>query len=225
MAKLVLFGTGRGAAVAHRYFAKDSEHQVCAFAVEKEYLSAAEFRDLPVVAFETVEAKYSPDHYQFFVPLGSQELNKLRARKYDACKAKGYRLASYVNSSIFAGDELSVGENCFILENNSINFDVTIGNNVTIWSSNQIGDRSTISDHCWITSNVCIAGDVKVMPFSFLGINASISNNVIIAEENFIGANSLITKSTAAKEVYLTGATAKAAFPSDKFVAMLKGVL
>lgn len=221
MAKVVIFGTGRGADVAYRYMTKDSEHQVCGFTAEVEYLTQIEFKGLPVVDFNVVQEQFSPADYQLFVPLGSQEMNKLRYRKYLACKEKGYSLASYVSSTIQFGDELDVGENCFILENNSINFDVKIGNNVTIWSANQIGDNSVIEDNCWITSHVCMAGAVTIKAFSFIGINTSISNGVTVAEENFIGANALITKNTQPKEVYVTAATAKAAFKSDKFYSML----
>ncbi len=223
MLKVVIFGTGRGASVAHRYLSKDSDYQVCAFTVEKQFLNCDEYRGLPVVDFDQVQVLFPPDQFKLFVPLGSQNLNRLRYDKYMACKEKGYTLASYVSSTIQFGDELEVGENCFILENNSINFDVKIGNNVTIWSSNQIGDQSIVSDHCWITSNVCMAGHVKIMPFSFIGINASISNDVIIGEENFIGANSLITKSTGPKEVFLNNQTAKAPLTSDRFISMLSG--
>lgn len=221
MAKVVIFGAGRGADIAHRYMTKDSNHQVCAFTVEKEYFQHSEFKGLPVVDFSDVEKHYPASEFQLFVPLGSQEMNKLRYRKFMACKEKGYTLASYISSTIQFGNELEVGENCLILQNNSINFDVKIGNNVTIWSANQIGDNSMIGDHCWITSHVCMAGEVTIKPFTFVGINASISNGVTIGEENFIGANALITKSTQPKEVYVTAQTPKAAFPSDKFYSML----
>ncbi len=221
MANVVIFGTGKGASVAHRYLAKDSDHKVCAFAVEKNYLSANEFKDLPVIDFDQIENEYPPDQFQFFIPLGSQNMNKLRYEKYKNCKNKGYTCISYVSSTIQFKDELAIGENCFVLENNSINFDVKIGNNVTIWSANQIGDRSVISDNCWISSNVSIASDVIIKPFTFVGINASISNDVTIGEENFIGANALITKNTTSKDVYLVGQTEKAAFTSDKFALIL----
>ncbi len=86
MAKVVIFGTGRGADVAHRYMTKDSNHQVCAFTVEKEFRKQSQFKDLPVVDFSELEKHYPPSEYQLFVPLGSQEMNKLRFRKYMACK-------------------------------------------------------------------------------------------------------------------------------------------
>jgi len=220
MARVVIFGTGRGATVAYKYLTKDSQHEVCAFTVESEFLEKSEFNNLPVTDFHSIQSTYPPDQFQLFVPLGSQELNKLRYRKFRACKDKGYKLASYVSSTIPFANDLEIGENCFILENNTINFDVKIGDNVTIWSGNQIGDCSIVSDHCWITSHVCMAGQVTIMPFCFIGINASISNGVTVAESNFIGANALITKSTAPQEVYLVSQTPKAAFASDKFVSM-----
>ncbi len=223
MANVIIFGTGRGASVAHRYLSKDSEHKVCAFAVEKEYIGSGTFCHLPVVDFSQVENLYPPAEFRMFVALGNQDMNKLRYRKYTECKEKGFELISYVSSTIPFKADLEIGENCFILENNTINFDVKIGNNVTIWSANQIGDLSVIEDHCWITSHVCLAGGVTVKSFSFLGINCSVSNGVTIAEENFIGANALITKSTDKKEVFVVPPTPKAAFPSDRFVSMLKG--
>lgn len=207
--------------MALRYLLKDSDHKVCAFTVEKSYLNSNKFRNLPVIEFSHIENEYPPDQFRLFIPLGSQNMNKLRYEKYKSCKKKGYDCISYVSSTIQFKDELDIGENCFVLENNSINFDVKIGNNVTIWSANQIGDRSVISDHCWISSHVSIASDVIIKPFTFVGINASISNDVTIAEENFIGANALITKNTVSKDVYLVGQTEKAALTSDKFTLML----
>jgi sugar O-acyltransferase (sialic acid O-acetyltransferase NeuD family) len=222
MAKVIIFGTGRGADVAYRYLQKDSDHEVGGFTVEPDYLDAETFRGLPVVDFNRVQEYFSPDVYKMFVPLGFQRLNKLRFEKYTAAKDKGYGFISYVSSTIPFQDDLQIGENCFILQNNSINFDVKIGNNVIIWSGNQIGDESVIGDHCWLSSQVCISGNVTIEPFTFVGINATISNNVTIAEENFIGANALITKNTSRQAVHIVEGTAKAPFSSARFIRMLE---
>jgi sugar O-acyltransferase (sialic acid O-acetyltransferase NeuD family) len=221
MAKIVIFGAGRGADIAHRYISKDTDHSVSGFTVDDHCFDANEFKGLPVVKFSDAEKMFPSCEFKMFAPLGSQNMNKLRYEKFKACKEKGYELISYVSSTIPFASDLDIGENCFILENNSINFDVKIGDNVTIWSGNQIGDNSIVFEHCWISSHVCIAGSVIIKPFTFVGINASISNNVIVEEENFIGANALITKNTAVKDVYIVAQTPKAAFPSDKFSSML----
>lgn len=221
MAKVVIFGAGIAAGVAYRYFTKDSEHQICAFTVERQYRREESLYDLPIVDFDALADIFPPDEHKMFVALGSQNLNKLRYEKYRQCKNLGYELVSYVCSSVLFQEEFQVGDNCFILHNH-IGFDARIGNNVTIWSGSHIGSRNIIEDNCWIAPHACLAADVAVKPFSFIGINSSISNGVCIAEENFIGANVLITRDTTANQVYLVERTAPAQITSDKFFALLK---
>ena len=222
MSNIVIFGTGRGSDVAYRYISKDSPHKVCGFTVDKEYRNTDEFNGLPVVDFEDVTEKFPTDKFKIFVPLGFEEMNRLRYQKYNEAKEKGYSFISYVHSGITQIEPIEVGENCFILENQSINLDVKIGNNVVIWSSNQIGDSTVIKDNCWISSQVCIAGNVTIEPFCIIGINASISHNITVAEESYIGANALIAKDTEPKSVHVIGGTKKAALTSDKFMAIMR---
>ena len=87
----------------------------------------------------------------------------------NSCKLYKFQLLS-------RGRDLDVGENCFILDNQSISLDVKIGNNVVMWSSNHIGDLSTIGDHSWLASHVTVAAEVTVQPYCFLGIGATIGN-------------------------------------------------
>jgi sugar O-acyltransferase (sialic acid O-acetyltransferase NeuD family) len=222
MAKVVIFGTGRGADVAFRYIASDSHHEVCGFTVDEKYLSSRKFNQLPVVEFENVTDVFPTEDYKMFVPLGWENMNKLRFNKYMEAKNKGYKFISYVYSKIPRIEEIQVGENCFILENQSINLDVKIGDNVVMWSGNQIGDSTQIMDHSWISSHVCIAGNVIIKPFCIIGINATVTHNITVEEECFIGANALINCNTSPKGVYVVEGTSKAKFSSDKFMAILK---
>src|SRR5262249_6155603 len=176
MSKVVLFGTGRGADVAYRFLVRDSAHQVCGFAVDHEHLNRKIFHDLPVVAFEDVERRFPPGEFHMLILLGYQRMNELRAGKYIEAKRKGYSFINYVNSNIYRAEELHIGENCFILDNQSISLDVRIGNNVVMWSSNHIGDLTVIEDHTWVSSHVTFAGEVVVHPYCFLGIGATITN-------------------------------------------------
>jgi sugar O-acyltransferase (sialic acid O-acetyltransferase NeuD family) len=223
MSKVIIFGIGRGADVAFRYISKDSPHEVCGFTVDKKYITSKEFNGLPVVEFENIQTIFPPDEYMMFTPMGFHNMNKLRYQKYIEGKEKGYDFISYVSSKIMTMDDnLQVGENCFILEGQTINFDVKIGNNVTIWSGNQIGDCSVIMDNCWLSSHVCISGNVTVKPFCVIGINSAISNFVTVEEETYIGANVLLTKNTEPKSVYVVESTKKSPFPSDRFVTLIK---
>lgn len=222
MAKIIIFGTGKGADIATRYFRHDTGHEIVAYTTHAKYITGDQFNGLPVVPFEEVEQKYPPVEYLMFAPLGYDQMNKLRQQVYEEGKQKGYSFATYVHSSVKTIEPLVVGENCFILENQTINLDVKIGNNVTMWSSNQVGDRSVIEDHVWISSEVCISGDVHVKSNSVLAVNCTISNNVVIERENFIGACALIIKSTQPQDVYLVSGTPKAPLNSERFSKMLK---
>jgi acetyltransferase-like isoleucine patch superfamily enzyme len=220
VSKLVLFGAGRGAAVAHRFFAGDTEHEVVGFAVDGAFIAANEFRGLPLVAFEDVQRAFPPETHRMHVLLGYQQMNGLRMRKYEEAKAKGYALESYVASDIFRVEPIEVGENCFILDNQSIILDVAIGNNVVMWSSNHIGDLSAIEDHAWIASHVTVAANVTVGERAFLGIGATICNGVTIGGEALIGANVMVANDAAARSVHVLG-QGKIEIESRPFMRMM----
>lgn len=223
MSKIILFGSGRGADVAYRFLTRDSDHQVCGFATEQAHLTHDWLHDLPVVAFETVEDRFPPDEYKFLVLLGYQRMNSLRAEKYLAVKSKGYDCISYVNSGFFRAEDLDVGENCFILDNQSLSLDVKVGDNVVMWSSNHVGDLSRIGDHAWVSSHVTVAGEVDVGPRCFLGIGSTISNRLTLGEGTFVGANALIATDTAKGSVHTAPAATANDLDSKSFMRIMMG--
>lgn len=203
MAKVVIFGTGDIARLAHFYFQRDSEHDAVAFTVDKAYRKGSEYCGLPVVDFEEVVEAYSPNAYQMFVALSYARMNKVRAEKYYQAKEKGYSLVSYVSSRCTFLTEHPVGENCFILEDNTIQPFVRIGNNVTLWSGNHIGHDSEIEDHCFLASHIVVSGYVHINRYCFIGVNATLRNSINIAAGTLIGAGAVIMKDTIEKGVYL----------------------
>ena len=223
MAKVVIFGCGRGAEVAARYLSADSEHEIVGFTVEAPYLAANSFRGVPLVDFARLEHRFPPEEFRLFAPLGYQGMNALRAEKYLEGKRRGYAFISYVSSKVATHDRLQVGENCFILENNSINFDVQIGNNVVAWSGSQIGDESVIGDHVWLSSHVVICGGVTVGERSFLGANCTVTDGIRIADRTYIGAATLVSKSTKEGAVHITEGSKPVGIDSRQFFALAHG--
>jgi acetyltransferase-like isoleucine patch superfamily enzyme len=132
-----------------------------------------------------------------------------------------------VNSHFYRAEDLNVGENCFILDNQSISLDVKIGNNVVMWSSNHMGDFSVIDDHVWLASHVTVAAEVTVRPYCFLGIGATIGNKVTLAKSTFVGADALVTSDSAEGDVCLAKESEKAGMDSTSFlrIMMAKGKL
>jgi len=221
VAKLIIFGNGRGADVAYRFIAKDTDHEICGFTVDEKYITEPSLRGLPLVPFEDVERRFPPDDYRMLILLGYQGMNQLRESKFLAAKGKGYTLESYVASDIFRVEDINVGENCFILDNQSISLDVTIGNNVVMWSSNHIGDLTLIGDHVWIASHVTVAANVEIGERAFVGIGATISNSVKVASGTFIGADRLVVNSTDENGVYVHSQEAKLDVASKAFMRVM----
>src|SRR5262245_46703530 len=176
MARLVIFGAGDIARLAHFYFTTDSPHDVAGFVVDRAYRSADSFLDLPLSDAEDATTRYPPSEYSMFVALSYAKMNGVRAEKYDAMKAAGYRLERYVSSRCTYLSQTPPGDNCFILEDNTVQPFVTIGNDVTLWSGNHVGHDTVIEDHCFITSHVVISGNVRIGRRSFLGVNATLRN-------------------------------------------------
>ena len=203
MASVVIFGAGDIAKLAHFYFSRDSEHRVVGFTVDAEFRRETTLEGVPLVDFETVERDFPPGECQMFVAVSYAEMNQLRARKYAEAKARGYSLASYVSSRCTNLAEHSFGDNCFILEDNTIQPFVRVGSNVTLWSGNHIGHDSVIEDHVFVSSHVVISGHVRVGAYSFLGVNATIRNGIAIAPHSLIGAGAVVMADTEEHGVYV----------------------
>jgi len=130
-------------------------------------------------------------------------MNRLRAEKYAALKERGYALATYVSSRCTWLADEPPGDNCFILEDNTVQPFVRIGNDVTLWSGNHIGHDSVIGDHCFISSHVVISGHVTLGPYCFLGVNSTLRNGIRLAPATLVGAGAVIMKDTVDRGVYL----------------------
>jgi len=203
MARLVIFGAGDIAKLAHKYFVTDSEHNVVAFTVDKAYRTADTYLGLPLVSFEDVVDAYPPEHHRMFIALSYARMNKVRAEKYYQAKAARYGLVSYLSSRCTFLTDHPIGDNCFILEDNTVQPFVRIGNNVTLWSGNHVGHDVIIEDHCFIASHVVISGHVHVKAYSFVGVNATLRNSITIAKETLIGAGAIVMEDTREKGVYV----------------------
>lgn len=213
---LVIFGSGDIAELAHYYFCNDSSYDVVAFTVDAAYLVDNIFCGKPVVAFEELSKHYPPDQYDLFIALSYSKLNQLRKEKYYAAKAMGYRLTSYISTHATVLNDGRIGENCFILEDNTIQPFVTIGNNVTLWSGNHIGHHSTIKDNVFLASHIVVSGGVVIEEDCFIGVNATLRDHITIGQKCVLGAGTLLLGDAEPEGLYVGTATERSAVPSTK---------
>jgi len=190
--KLIILGDSAFAEIAYEYFTHDSDYQVVAFSVEKNYIKRDVLFDLPVVPFEAIEESHAPSEHFFFAANVYTHLNKLRTRLYQEAKSKGYSPASYVSPHAFVWRNCEIGEHCFIFENNVVQPFAKIGDNVVLWSGNHIGHHSVIKSHCFISSHVVVSGFVEIGESCFVGVNTTMANNISVGSNCLIGAGALI---------------------------------
>lgn len=222
MSRIVVFGGGKFADQAYYYLTNDSAHEVCAFAVDGEYLTREEAYGLPVIAFEDVLKKYPPADFKMFVAVGYQDLNRFRARKCEDARAAGYELISYVSSRAANFGAVPIGDNCFILENAVIQPCAQIGSNVFIGCGSHIGHHARIGDHCFLAGQVVISGSTVIEPYCYFGVNATLGHEISVGQESFVGAGTLLTKNVAARSVYIAPDTPKYRLDTPTFLRLTK---
>lgn len=196
MKKLVIFGTSEIARVAAEYFEHDSDYDIVAFCIDRPYIVNDTFLGRDVIATDELPDRIPPTEADVFVAIGSQKLNRIREQKYLQMKSLGYRMASYVSSKAFVWTNVEIGDNCFILEQNTLQPFVTIGNNVTLWSGNHIGHGTKIEDHVFIASHAVLSGLCEIGKNTFIGVNAATAEGVRIGADNFISMGASVNVST-----------------------------
>jgi sugar O-acyltransferase (sialic acid O-acetyltransferase NeuD family) len=212
--KVIIFGINQSAELADYYIKNDTNLEIVAFTVHKNFRNCDNFKDKPVVDFEDIEKKYPINEYVLFAPMTGKNLNKIRESVYNEGKKKGYKFYSYLSSKATILTD-KIGENCFILEDNTIQPFVEIGNNCVLWSGNHIGHHSKIEDHVFITSHCVISGNCLIKSYSWLGVNCTLRNALIIGNGTLIAMSASVVKNTDDFTIYM-GIPAKPKGRSDE---------
>jgi sugar O-acyltransferase (sialic acid O-acetyltransferase NeuD family) len=203
MAKVIIFGVEDFASLAHFYLKNDSQHEIVAFSVSKNFLPGTQkFEGLPIVPFEDIEKSYSPSDYYFFAPMSYRKMNRLRSQIYEDVKDKGYKMINYISSSAIIAPGTKIGDNCFFLENVVVQPFVSIGNNVMIWSGSQISHHSSIKDHVFFGAHVAVSGHCTVDSYSFLGINSTLKERTHFREGGLLAMSAAVTGDTEPWSIY-----------------------
>ena len=219
--KLVVFGSGEIASLARFYFEHDSDYAVVAFTVDDGYVDATSFEGLPLVPFSEITRRYPAAQHHMFVGLSYRRLNQLRQEKYLAAKSAGYTLASYVCSRSVTWPGLQTGDNCLILENQTIQPAVKIGNDVMLWSGNHVGHGSSIGDHTYVASHVVISGHCQIGQRCFFGVNSTVRDFCVVGDDCFITMDASVTADLEPGSVVI-GQSGEVFKPDDRRARALK---
>ena len=162
--KLILFGTSEVAELAN-FILKNSPLLYVALLLTMS-LSKKQPTWGFLNSFSNITRSHPPNVYYLHVALSYTKLNTLRAEKFSECQNKGYIMPSYVCSRSVFWDDLSIGSNCFVLENQTLQPNVVLGDNVVLWSRN-VGHGTTIGNHTYVIT-CCFSGHCMVGQRNFL---------------------------------------------------------
>ncbi|TXI94655.1 MAG: hypothetical protein E6Q34_04295 [Burkholderiaceae bacterium] len=217
--KLIIYGNGQMARM-FLHFAQ-CEFEVVAFTVDRHVITDKFIEGIPVVPFDEIQNRYPPTDHEMIVAVGYLEMNRLRARKHEEGRNKGYRFSNYIHPSVVRHSALQIGENNVILDHVAIHPYVRLGSGIFICSNTTIGHGCTVSDYCWINSGVSIGGETLLGEGCFLGINATVADNIEMGRHNYIGANTLILRDTQPENVFISAAGEKFPLTSDAFLKFI----
>ncbi|MHC1719603.1 MAG: acetyltransferase [Clostridiaceae bacterium] len=195
MKDIIIFGNADFARLMHWYIEHDTNRKVVSFCVDQAYLESDIFCGLPVVDFETIQEKYSPEKYEILIAIGNNKMNDVRKKFFFQCKEKGYKVASYFHSSaIIESDD--IGEGNIILEGTLIQPFSKIGNGNLLWDYITIAHDDSIGDFNTISGGVGLCGYVKIGNNCYLGKHSMIYDHVKIEDYTLVGAGAYVRRDT-----------------------------
>ncbi|RJF99486.1 acetyltransferase [Noviherbaspirillum saxi] len=207
---VIIFGNLRSASLAWYCLLHDSPWQVAGFTVDEAYLASSHFEGLPLVPFETLEARYPPTDFRLLIPMGYQRINGVRRTRFEMARQRGYTFVSYVSSRASVWPDLKIGENVLIYEHAIIQPFARIGDNCIIRSGAHISHHCEVADHAFVAAEVAMGGEGYVGEQAFVGVGAVLRDRIRVAERSFIGAGAVVVQDTQPDGVYVGNPARKA---------------
>ena len=192
MRKLLIFGTGEISTLAKYYFEKDSTYKVGGFVCDDEYHNMDKYENLNLYKFSYFKENFEPNKYDIFVGISYRGLNKMREDIYNKIKKLGFKFASYISSKSEIASNVKIGENCFILENQTIQPFVEIGDNVILWSETILDIDLKLKIMSIYLLTYVSQGIVRLEKEIFIGVNSALGDFSKIGKDTFISMSSTV---------------------------------
>lgn len=214
---VLIYGNGAVARLLHSYIRRCRD--IAGFTVDDHVMAgASEFCGRPLLPFSTIETTCPPASCEMIVAVGFIDMNKLRLRKTDEARAKGYRLASYVDPAVILHDGVTIGENTIVLDCASIHPGCSIGDSVFITSNVNLGHDCVVGDGAWFNAGVSLGGGCRIGKGAFFGVNSCTAHNINVGDFAFFGANAFADKDVADGAVLIAQATPPIRLKSQDFL-------
>lgn len=189
---IILFGNGQWAEFLFRTLTASQLYRVVAFTVDKPYIQSGQLLGVPVLAFDEIENHIPPSSAKMLIGLGFQQKNRLRSRKCEEAKAKGYDLIQFVSPTAMVASDVEMGANCVVHEGAILQSFCRVGEDSQILSGANVSHHCEIGSHCFLAGSVTLGGGCNIGDYCFIGMNATIVQGVKIASDVIVGAGSVV---------------------------------
>jgi sugar O-acyltransferase (sialic acid O-acetyltransferase NeuD family) len=213
---VVIFGQSDFASLVWHVLTHDTPLVVAAFTVDRAYLRADRFHELPVVAFEEVQDRFPPAKYQMLVPLGGRGANQLRQDRYLQAKAKGYDFVTYISSRAMVAPGAQIGENCMIFEGAAVQAMASVGANCIVRTLANVSHHVRLGDHSFVAASAVVGGGATIGERCFLGLGSVVRDGVTVAERCVVGAGAVVIRDTEPNGVYAGVPAKRGLRPADE---------
>lgn len=190
--RLFIFGCGQIGEVARYYFAGTRQFETLFFVADDDYVSASVVDGVQVLAYSEALGMAQRGKDRWFTALSSRGRGQERQAVIDRLRGLGFHFASYVHGSAQLWRGLSVQENCFVLENSTLQYKSCLGRDSVVWSNSHIGHHTSVGPNAFITSEVVISGNCTVGSSVFFGVNSTVYDGVSIGSRVVVGAGAIV---------------------------------
>jgi len=204
---LIIYGDSRYAEMIAHYFQTDSEYQVVAFCVDKDYKTREEINGLPVIALEDIKDHFSTEDHHIFAAIGYKSV-RTHKLLFEKIANLSFPVASYISSKAIVDISCKIGINCLILPGVILEPDTIIEENCFINSGATVCHHAIIKAHSILAAKSLVGGYSIIGESSLIGFHATVTELLEVATETLLGAGSTLLQNTHKHTLYL-GSPAK----------------
>jgi acetyltransferase EpsM len=119
----------------------------------------------------------------------------LRKEIFANLKLAGVEIVTYIHSSVFLGEQVTIGEGTVIFPRCYIGYKSDVGDGTIIQSNCTIEHHNRIGNFCDINPNLTTGGFTLINDLVEINISVDIINQISIGTESRVGAGSLVLAS------------------------------
>ncbi|OON98152.1 MAG: serine acetyltransferase [Epulopiscium sp. Nele67-Bin005] len=141
---------------------------------------------------ENLSTYYKEETRYAFISLGSIGNPQSRIRIYNFIKNMGFEIPNIIDRTAILGENIIMGEGCFVGKGAIINTSVKIGNNVIVNTGVVVEHDCSINNFVHIAPSTTLCGGVKIGENSHIGAGTTIIQNISVGKNCIIGAGSVV---------------------------------